>query len=122
MFLFTECSSGHSHIDAAESGKDMIMTLTSKQRAYLMSLAGGLDPLIQIGKGGVTPEAVVSASDVFNTHELIKGTVLKTAAEDPSEAAQMLAERTRSTLVKVIGRKFILYKPFRDNPRIELPR
>ena len=97
------------------------MTLTSRQRAYLMSLASTLDPVIQIGKDGVTPEAVISASDVFHTHELVKGTVLKTVSDDPAHAAQMLAECTRSTLVKVIGRKFILYKPFRDNPRIELP-
>ena len=57
------------------------MTLTSRQRAYLMSLASTLDPVIQIGKDGVTPEAVMSASDVFHTHELVKGTVLKTVSE-----------------------------------------
>ena len=60
------------------------MTLTSRQRAYLMSLASTLDPVIQIGKDGVTPEAVMSASDVFHTHELVKGTVLKTVSDDPA--------------------------------------
>ena len=98
------------------------MTLTSKQRAYLNGLANTIDPLIQIGKYGVAPETVESAEEVFNTHELIKGTVLKTAPDEPEVSARMLAERTKSTLVRVIGRKFVLYKPFKENAKIVLPK
>ena len=96
--------------------------ITSKQRAYLTGLANSLDPIVQVGMQGVTPEVVKSAEETFNTHELIKGSVQKNVLEDVRECAQTLAERSRSELVTVIGRKFILYKPFKDKPVIVLPR
>ena len=98
------------------------MTLTSKQRAYLKSLAADLDPDFQIGKATVTPEITDAIAETFNTHELIKVTVLKNCTEEVSNVAIMISERTRSELVQVIGRKFVLYKPFKDNPKIVLPK
>ena len=96
--------------------------LNSKQRAYLMSLGSEEAPVLQIGKGGVTPETVVSAEEVFNRRELFKGSILKTCPDLPEVAADMLAARTHAELVKVIGRKFILYRPFKDEPKIVLPK
>lgn len=81
-----------------------------------------LDPVFQIGKSSVTPENVDAISEVFNTHELIKVAVLKNCADDPKEIANMISERTHSQLVQVIGKKFVLYKPFKENPKIILPR
>lgn len=98
------------------------MTLTSKQRAYLKSLASDLEPVFQIGKSTVTPEITEAISETFNTHELVKITVLKNCIEDVTNVAIMVSERTRSELIQVIGRKFILYKPFKDEPKIVLPR
>ena len=98
------------------------MDLTSKQRSYLMSLANTLDPIVQIGKNGVNTEVVNAAEDAFRTHELIKVGVLKNAPVLPQEAAELLSTRTHSTNVKVIGRKFILYKPDREDPQIILPK
>ena len=98
------------------------MTLTSKQRAYLKSLAADLDPVFQIGKATVTPEITDAIAETFNTHELIKVAVLKNCTEEVSNVAIMISERTRSELVQVIGRKFVLYKPFKDNPKIVLPK
>ena len=95
--------------------------LTSKQRSYQIGLSNQLDPVIQIGKNGVSPEAVISAEEAFNTRELVKGAVMKMAPESPREAAETLAGRTRSQVVMVIGRKFVLYKPFKENPKIVLP-
>ncbi len=95
--------------------------LTSKQRSYLIGLSNQLDPVIQIGKNGVSPEAVISAEEAFNTRELVKGAVMKMAPESPRDAAETLAGRTRSQVVMVIGRKFVLYKPFKENPKIILP-
>ncbi|WP_242622737.1 YhbY family RNA-binding protein [Lachnoclostridium sp. Marseille-P6806] len=97
------------------------MELNSRQRAYLMSLANELEPIVQIGKNGVSPEAVQSADEAFHGRELLKGAVLKTAPETPRDAAEKLAGRTRSTVVRVIGRRFILYRPDRDKPVIVLP-
>lgn len=96
--------------------------MTSKQRSYLKSLASNLDPIFQIGKSGLTPEVTEAIGETFNTKELIKVAVLKNCLDDPVEIAHIVAERTRSQLVQVIGRKFVLYKPDRKNPRIVLPK
>ena len=96
--------------------------MTSKQRSYLKGLAMNIDPIFQIGKSSVTPENVEAISEVFNTHELIKIAVLKNCIDDPKEIANAVAERTRSQVVQVIGKKFVLYKPFKENPKIILPR
>lgn len=98
------------------------MQFTSKQRAYLKSLAADLEPVFQIGKSSVTPEVTTAIEEAFNTHELIKITVLKNCPYDIKEVAVTVSERTRSDLVQVIGRKFVLYKPFKDEPKIILPK
>lgn len=98
------------------------MTLTSKQRSYLKGLAMNIDPVFQIGKGSLTPEITEAVSECFNNRELIKVAVLKNCFDDPRMIGEALADRTHSTLVQVIGKKIVLYKPDKDNPKIELPR
>lgn len=96
--------------------------MTSKQRAYLMSLASTMDPVFQIGKSSLTPEITMAIEECFNTHELIKISILKNCFDDPKEIAYMIAERTRSQVVQVIGKKIVLYKESKDNKKIELPK
>lgn len=96
--------------------------MTSKQRAYLMSLASNLNPVFQVGKASLTPELTQAISECFNNNELIKIAVLKNCFDDPRAIGEMIAERTRSQLVQVIGKKIVLYKPNKDNPKIELPK
>ena len=96
--------------------------MTSKQRSYLKGLAMNIEPIVQIGKGSVTPELIEAVAECFNTHELIKLTVLKNCLDDPWAIAEMIGERTHSQVVQVIGRKIILYKPDRKNPKIVLPK
>ena len=98
------------------------MELTSKQRAYLKSLANGIDPIFQVGKASLTPEFTESVADAFNTRELLKIAVLKNCADDPKAIAEAVAGRTHSQVVQVIGKKIILYKPDKKNPKIVLPR
>ena len=95
------------------------MKLTSKQRAYLKGLASTLNPVFQIGKASLTPE--VTQEEGFHTRELVKITVLKNCVDDPREIASMLAERTHATVVQVIGKKIVLYRQDKDNPKILLP-
>ena len=95
--------------------------MTSKQRAYLKSLANDLNPVFQVGKSSLTPELTTAVGEAFNNNELIKVGVLKNCMDDPREIAQIIAERTRSQVVQVIGKKIILYKPDKDKPKIELP-
>lgn len=96
--------------------------MTSKQRAYLMSLASNLQPIFQIGKSSLTPELTTAIAESFNNKELIKVAVLKNCYDDPKELAQIVAERTHSQVVQVIGKKIVLYKMNKDKPKIELPR
>ncbi len=95
--------------------------MTSKQRAYLMSLASNLNPIFQIGKSSLTPELTEAIGEAFNNRELIKIAVLKNCFDDPREIAQMVAERTHSQVIQVIGKKLVLYKPDKDKPQIKLP-
>ncbi len=97
------------------------MKLTSKQRAHLKGLAMNIDPIFQVGKSSITPEYVEAIREAFNTRELIKISVLKNCLDDPKEIAQIVAERTGSTVVQVIGKKIVLYKPDKDKPKIVLP-
>ncbi len=96
--------------------------MTSKQRAYLKSLASNLNPIFQVGKSSLTPEFTKAIEEAFNTKELIKIAVLKNCFDDPNEIAQVVAERTHSQVVQVIGKKIVLYKPDKKNPKIELPK
>ena len=96
--------------------------MTTKQRAYLKSLAMTMEPIFQVGKNSITPELVGAVSEALAARELIKISVLKNCADDPKELAQILAERTRSQVVQVIGKKIVLYKEGKDNKkRIILP-
>lgn len=96
--------------------------MTSKQRAYLKGLAMTLEPVFQIGKSGLTPEVAEAVREAFNKKELIKLAVLKNCMDDPWQMAEMLAERTGSQVVQIIGKKIVLYKENKDHKKIELPR
>ena len=96
--------------------------MTSKQRAYLKSKAMVMDALFPIGKGSLTPEVTEAVLEALEARELIKLSVLKNCDDDPRELAAVLAERTKSEVVQVIGKKIVLWRQARDNSRYELPR
>ncbi len=96
--------------------------MTSKQRAYLKSLASNLEPIFQIGKASLTPEVTEAIGEAFHKKELIKIAVLKNCFENPNVIAQTVAERTHSQVVQVIGKKIVLYKENKDNKKIILPK
>ena len=91
--------------------------MTSKQRAYLKSLAQTMEPIFQIGKASLTPENTQAISEALAARELIKISVLNNCMDDPREIAQMVAERTRSQVVQVIGKKIVLYKEGKDEKK-----
>mgnify|MGYP000398111902 CR=1 FL=1 len=97
--------------------------MTSKQRAYLKGLAMTMDPILQLGKGGLTPENTAAVDEALAARELIKISVLQNCMDDPKELAALVGERTRSQVVQVIGKKIVLYKEGKDEKKkIELPR
>ena len=91
--------------------------MTSKQRSYLKGLAMTMDPIFQIGKSSVTPELTAANAEALEARELIKITVLKNCLDDGRSIAEVLAERTRSEVVQVIGKKIVLYKPAKDEAK-----
>ena len=96
--------------------------MTSKQRAYLKSLAMKMDPIIQIGKSSLTPELTKAVEEALTARELIKISVLQNCVDDPRSLADMLAERTHSQVVQVIGKKIVLYREGKeDKKKILLP-
>jgi len=99
-----------------------MIELSSKQRAYLRSMAHDLESIIHIGKSGLTPELSTAVNEALEKRELIKVNVLKNCFEEPKELGIMLAERTRSTLVQVMGRRITLYRESKDHKTIELPK
>lgn len=94
--------------------------MNNKQRAYLSSLASEMNAILQIGKNSVTPEYITAVDEALEARELIKISVLKNCDDDPKEIAQVMAERTRSQIVRVIGHKIILYRAAKK-PKIKLP-
>ena len=98
------------------------MEFTSKQRSYLKGLASNEDAIFQIGKSSITPSMIQAIDDAIEKRELIKISVLKNCMDDPRELADIVAERTHSNVVIVIGKKIVLYRPNRKNPKIVLPK
>ena len=95
--------------------------MTTKQRAYLKSLAMKLEPIYQIGKSSLTPEITAGVSEALEARELIKINVLKNCADDTTELARTLAERTHSEIIQIIGKKIVLYKESKEKKKIVLP-
>jgi RNA-binding protein len=95
--------------------------LTSKQRAYLRSLANSIEPIFVIGKGGVNDAMINDIDAALEARELIKVKVLNNSMEDVREASGNIAEVIGADVVQVIGGKFVLYRPSEEKPTIVLP-
>ena len=96
--------------------------LTSKQRAYLRSLAVDIDTIVMVGKSGMSPELTKQADDALTARELIKGKVLETAPVSSREAAEEIAAEVHADVVQVIGSKVVLYRKNEKEPKITLPK
>ncbi len=96
--------------------------LTSKQRAQLRGMANSLETILQVGKSGLSDALLQSVDESLEARELIKLRLLETAPLSVREAADTVAARVGADVVQVIGSRFILYRPSRENPRIVLVR
>ena len=86
------------------------MTFTSKQRSNLRSMASTMQPVMQIGKGGVTENLLNSLSEALEARELIKVTIFDSAEYSADEIAQTVAENLHAEVVTVIGKKAVFYR------------
>ena len=94
--------------------------LTSKQRAYLRSLAVHIDTIFQIGKGGVNENMTEQISNALEARELIKLRVLDNSGYTSREAAEEIAEIVGAEVVQTVGTRFVLYRESKKNKKIEL--
>lgn len=97
------------------------MTLTGKQKRHLRALGHELHAVVQLGKEGSTPAVVLAADVQLEAHELIKVRLGRYAPDGCREAAELLAEATRSEVAQVLGKTFLLYRARSENPGIRLP-
>ena len=81
-----------------------------------------MDPILQVGKGGIVETVVTQTDGALEARELIKCRVLQNNSEEPKAVAAELAEKTGAELVQVIGRNFLLFRASKDKPVIDLPK
>ena len=98
--------------------------LTSKERAYLRSLANTMDPIFQFGKGGISENFIKQIDEAIEVRELIKITVLENADADIKELASEICEKAHCQSVQIIGRKIVFYRQAhdKDKRKIVLPK
>lgn len=95
--------------------------LTGKQKRFLRSKAHHLNPIFQVGKGGVNENLIKQVDDALEARELLKVSVLQNCDEDRDTVAQSLSKGARAELVQIIGNTIVLYKESRENKQIQLP-
>ncbi|MPN32739.1 RNA-binding protein YhbY [bioreactor metagenome] len=92
--------------------------ITSKQRAGLRAMAQTLQPVVYIGKDGITDNLVSQVVGALEARELVKCSVQQNSGVDAGEACDMLCRLTSAQGVSVLGRKFVLYKRSEQNQKI----
>lgn len=95
--------------------------ITGKQRSYLKSLANNIDPILQIGKNGITDTVVRQADEALEARELIKVKVLNNSFLDVKESANKMIEALNAEFVQSIGSKFVLYRKSKEE-LINIPK
>ena len=98
------------------------MSLSGKQRRFLRAEAHALEPVVSLGKEGITPSLIGAVNEALLTHELIKVRVLEGAPLERKEVAETLPGEVKAELVGLIGRIVILYKRHPNKPKLRLPR
>ncbi len=94
--------------------------MTSKQRAKLRSMANTMEPILFVGKEGVTDGTVKEAYDALEARELIKCVVQQNCELSAREALDELCGRLGAEPVQCIGRRFVMYRESRKNKQIIL--
>ena len=98
------------------------MPLNGKKRAFLRKMANELDPVFQVGKGGISEEMCLQIGNCLEARELIKLRVLENSGYTTREAAEEIAANVQADVVAVIGSRFVLYRESKTKKVIELPK
>jgi len=97
------------------------MSLSGKQKRFLRAEAHALEPVVSLGKEGMSESVLAAVREALATHELIKVRVLENAPLDRKEAAETLPGLVNAQLAGLIGRIMILYKRHPEKPKVPLP-
>ncbi|MFW6270837.1 MAG: ribosome assembly RNA-binding protein YhbY [Bacillota bacterium] len=95
--------------------------LSGKQRSYLRGQANDLNPIVHIGKGGISQAVIEELDEALYDHELVKIRVLDNALTEVKEAADELAEKSNAEVVQVIGNVCVLFRRNQEEPVYKLP-
>ncbi|UOE54482.1 ribosome assembly RNA-binding protein YhbY [Bacillus sp. CMF12] len=95
--------------------------LTGKQKRFLRSKAHHLNPIFQVGKGGVNENMIKQVGEALEVRELLKVSILQNCEEDRDTVAQQLSKGAKADVVQIIGNIIVLYKESKENKQIELP-
>lgn len=95
--------------------------ITSKQRSYLRSIAHDMQPIFQIGKGGIEESMLKQIDEALEARELIKIKVLNNSGLETREASDIICEELNCEGIQAIGSKMVLYRRSVKKPKIELP-
>jgi len=94
--------------------------LTSKQRAKLRGMANTIDAVVRIGKEGITERVLKQIDEALSARELIKIALEKNCEIEPKQAIAHICEKLNAEPVQVIGRKIVIYRMSKENPRIQI--
>lgn len=94
--------------------------LTGKQKRFLRAKAHHLNPIFQVGKGGVNDNMIKQIGEALEVRELLKVSILQNCDQDRNEAANELAEGSGAELVQIIGNTIVLYKESKENKQLIL--
>lgn len=95
--------------------------LTGKQKRFLRSKAHHLNPIFQVGKGGVNENMIKQISEALEARELFKVSILQNCEDDKDTVANALVNGARAELVQIIGNTIVLYKESKENKQLRLP-
>lgn len=101
---------------------DATRPLSNKAARHLKGLGHHLDPVVHIGREGITDAVVRATKEQLHAHELIKVKVSADAPIDRKDAGAELAEKAGASLAQTLGRTVLLYKRHPHKPKIVLPR
>src|SRR5215203_1133086 len=102
--------------------KNAVTTLTGKQRRFLRSLGHHKDPIVQIGKNGLTDAVTAAVDSALEQHELVKIRIGTECPDDREAVAEALAGALHAHVTQIIGRTVLLYRRHPKEPKIKLPK
>jgi len=99
----------------------VIKILKGKQRSYLKSLANNIEPILQIGKNGLTEDVLKSMDEALEARELIKINLLNNSLLDTKETALEICSELDAEYVQSLGNKIVIFRESEDKI-IEIPK